>query len=127
MMNKKRKWKKKLKKNLSSCELINKEYKLKKQQFGDEEQDEDEDRTKKNIKKEIKNNKKGKQKNRQKSVKNIGNYINNVLSNVLGNLGIEGFDNLNIENLGDLDNINGSTIIINNNNSSPFISLKLNV
>ena len=109
--------KRKLKKNLSSCELNDKEYKLKKD-AEEEDQDEDDGEYKRKNSKQIKNNKKkGKKKNRQCSVKHIGGYINNIVSNVLGNLGIEGFENLDIGNLEDID---GSTIIINNNDSSPL-------
>jgi hypothetical protein len=67
--------------------------------------------------------KKGKRKNREKSMKHIGNYINDIVSNVLGNLGIEGFDNINIGNLEDID---GSTIIINNNNDNSPLKIVVN-
>ena len=50
-------------------------------------------------------------------MKNIGNYINNIVSNVLGNLGIDGIGNINFGNLEDID---GSIIIINQNNSTPM-------
>ena len=47
----------------------------------------------------------------------IGNYINNIVSNVLGNLGIDGIGKINFDNIEDID---GSTIIINQNNSNPM-------
>ena len=79
---------------------------------------EDVEDDKKSSKKSTKpKTKKGKKKNRNKSVKDIGNYINNIVSNVLGNLGIDGIGKINFDNLQDID---GSTIIINQNNSSPM-------
>jgi len=122
---KEKKTKKKLRKNLSQCDLKNKEYKFKKDEDEDEEEEQDEelDRSKKNSKKVGKGKKKGKRRNREKSMKHIGNYINDIVSNVLGNLGIEGFDNLN---LGNLENIDGSTIIINNDNQNTPLKIVVN-
>ena len=117
---KEKKTKKKLRKNLSQCDKKNK---IKKDEDEEEEQDEEGDRTKKNSKKGGKAKKKGKRKNREKSMKHIGNYINDIVSNVLGNLGIEGFDNINIGNLEDID---GSTIIINNNNDNSPLKIVVN-
>ena len=121
---KEKKVKRKLKKNLSQRDLKDKEYKglkNKKNEEEDEEEGEEESsQTKKSSKKSTKpkkDTKKGKKKNRNKSVKNIGNYINNIVSNVLGNLGIEGIGNIDFDNLQD---INGSTIIINQNHSTPM-------
>ena len=54
---------------------------------------------------------------RNKIVKGLGNYLNNIVSNVLGNLGIDGIGDLDF---GNLENIDGSTIIINQNNSRPM-------
>lgn len=120
---KEKKTKKKLRKNLSQCDIKNKEYKFKKDEDEEEEQDEEVDKTKKSSKKVGKTKKKGKRKNRERSVKHIGNYINDIVSNVLGNLGIEGFDNINIGNLEDID---GSTIIINNNNDNSPLKIVVN-
>ena len=107
----------KLKKNLSQRELKDKEYKELKSKR-EEEESEDVDEDKKSSKKSTKpKTKKGKKKNRNKSVKDIGNYINNIVSNVLGNLGIDGIGKINFDNIEDID---GSTIIINQNNNSPM-------
>ena len=116
---KEKKIKKKLKKNLSQSDIKFKEYKglkSKKNEEEDEDNGEDGSQTKKSSKKETKI-KKGKKKNRNKSVKKIGNYINNIVSNVLENLGIDGLGNIDFDNLQGID---GSTIIINQNNSTPM-------
>ena len=119
---KEKKTKRKLRKNLSQRELKDKEYKKRSKKDEEDEGDETEDgeETRKTSKKGTtrkKDGKKGKKKNRNKSVKNLGNYINNIVSNVIGNLGIDGFGNIDFNNL---QNIDGSTIIINQNNSSPM-------
>ena len=111
--------KRKLKKNLSQRDLKDNEYKETKSKKNDEEEDEEEaedgSETKKTKEKKVA--KKRKKKHRNKSVSNIGNYLNNVISNVLGNLGIEGIGDIDF---GNLENIDGSTIIINQNNNSPM-------
>jgi hypothetical protein len=113
----KEKKKSKFKRNLSQREIKDKEFKeLKSRKYEEESEDVEDD--KKSSKKSTKpKTKKGKKKNRNKSVKDIGNYINNIVSNVLGNLGIDGIGKINFDNLQDID---GSTIIINQNNSSPM-------
>ena len=108
--------KKKLKKNLSQRDLKDKERENKYLKRSDEESEDIEDDKKSPKKTGKPKTKKGKKKNRNKSVKDIGNYINNIVSNVLGNLGIDGIGKINFDNLQDID---GSTIIINQNNNSP--------
>ena len=110
---KEKKPKRKLKKNLSTCNIKDKEYKeykAKKEEEQEEENEESESHPKQVTKK------KKKKKNRNKSVRNIGSYLNNIVSNVLGNLGIEGLENIDFSNIKDID---GSTIIINQNNNNP--------
>ena len=113
---KEKKGKKKLKKNLSSCNIKDKEYKSKKEEEQNDEQDEEQDSISKGPSNQGNKQKKKKKKNRNKSVKKLGSYLNNIVSNVLGNLGIEGLDNIDF---GDMSNIDGSTIIINNCDNNP--------
>ncbi len=116
---KEKKGKRKLKKNLSSCNIKDKEYKdlkSKKEEEQEEEQVEEQDSYIKGASNQGGKQKKKKKKNRNKSVKKIGSYLNNIVSNVLGNLGIEGLGNIDF---GDMRNIDGSTIIINQNDQNP--------
>ena len=115
---KEKKEKRKLRKNLSQRNLKDKDYKESKSKKMEEENEEDaEDGSETKKSKRKKEGKKGKKKNRNKSVCNLGNYINNIVSNVLGNLGIDGVGNIDF---GNLQNVDGSTIIINQNNNSPM-------
>ena len=120
---KEKKSKRKLKKNLSQKDLKDKEYKMsksKKNEDDDESEEDEGETTKKSSKKTTKGSKKDtkrKKKHRNKSVKGLGSYLNNIVSNVLGNLGIDGIGDLDF---GNLENIDGSTIIINQNNSRPM-------
>lgn len=116
---KEKKTKRKLKKVLSQKDIKDKDHKMSKSKKNDENDSEEEDEggmTKKSAKSK-KDTKTKKKKHRNKSVRNIGSYINNIVSNVLGNLGIEGIGEID---LGNLENIDGSTIIINQNNSRPM-------
>jgi len=116
--------KKKLRKNLSSQNIKDKEYRNIKSKKKDESEEEDEkDEESSTYKKYSKKNtmkkesKKDKKKNRNKSVKGLGKYLNNIVSNVLENLGIDGVGDIDFENI---QNIDGSTIIINQSNNSPM-------
>ena len=113
-----KKIKHKLKKNLSSCNIKDKEYKdFKSKKEEDEEQVEENDSYSKDVSNQGIKQKKKKKRNKNKSVKKIGSYLNNIVSDVLGNLGIEGLGNIDF---GNMRNIDGSTIIINQNNQNPI-------
>ena len=120
---KEKKVKRKLKKNLSSCNIKDKEYKnfkanksKKEEEEQNEEQVEEQDSYSKGTSNQGNKQKKKKKKNRNRSVKKIGSYLNNIVSNVLGNLGIEGLEDIDF---GNMKNIDGSTIIINQSNENP--------
>ena len=90
----------------------------------DKNDDENEEETKDKTKK-----KKAKKKHkRDNSLTNLGSLINNIVTNVLGNLhidGLEGLENIGDElgQLGNLEDLQNGTVIINKNNGPLTITV----
>ena len=122
----KQKIKKKLKKNLSTKNLDDKNYKLKKSSEEDEDKKSESNsdhKSKKNKEKDKEKDKKKddkkKKKNRHKSIEKLGPIVSNIVSNLFNQKKLEKeLEKLDEISFSEFDDLDGATIVVNHNDDN---------